>query len=526
MSAPSLVANGLASLGRIALSFSRAAFARIGLRPDRAAPAVNAGVAAALTLCAGVSAALVAAAGPALTAGPARAETVTRSVQPPDLTPEITELARLGSYTPKHRNVAPDDTILSLLSSLGVNDGEVLSFLESTPRLKPLLMLQTGQHVAAGVTDSGELEYLRLYLDGPNPSDARTIEVSRIGSELIADVLPFSFSTMETVVSGRGAKGLDATAAALDIPDDVAGQLLEVWDGADDPVSALTERSTVRLVYERKYADGRFVRNGRLLAAQIIDDAGVHEAFWFSDGRHPGSFYTLDGRSASQTFLRVPLDIKDVSSEFAPLRRHPITGVLRPHNGTDLRAPMGSRILAAADGRVTRVAYQARGYGNYVEIDHGLGRRTLYAHMQRVQKGIRAGMRVEKGQLIGLVGRTGLATGPHLHYELIIDGVQINPATADLPDTENLSAYQLAKLRAQAHPFVKLFEETAKSEGLPSPERLMAEAAERAAAEAERAAAEAGDAAPAGGRLRAVSNVSHGVKSSGGGTAAHIRAAK
>ena len=217
-------------------------------------------------------------------------------------------------------------------------------------------------------------------------------------------------------------------------------------------------------------------------------------------------------------FLRVPLDIKDVSSEFAPLRRHPVTGVLRPHNGTDLRAPQGSRVLAAADGRVTKVAYEAKGYGNYVQIDHGLGRTTLYAHMRRVQKGVRPGVLVKKGQLIGLVGRTGLATGPHLHYELMIDGVQINPATADLPDTENLSAYQLAQLRARALPIQKMFEDAAREEGLPSPEKLLAEAREKEEAAAEAAAREnkddltdeeapaenQGEAPAAGGRVRPV----------------------
>ena len=195
----------------------------------------------------------------------------------------------------------------------------------------------------------------------------------------------------------------------------------------------------------------------------------------------------------------MPLDFKDVSSEFAPLRRHPVTGVLRPHNGTDFRAPSGSRILAAADGRVTRVAYEARGYGHYVQIDHGLNRTTLYAHMRRVAKGIRPGVIVKKGDEIGYVGMTGLATGPHLHYELQIDGVQINPATADLPDTENLSAYQLAQLRASAQPLIERFERAALDEGRPSPQALMAKQAQKSAAERDE---EADQAANAAGRVR------------------------
>ena len=488
MPAPSLVANVLCALGRAALLSSRTRLIRLGLRPDEDKPrALALGL---LIVGTGLAAGLLSALGPALAPSPVRAETISIDVQTPDLTPEIAELARLGAYTPRHYDVGPGDTLISLFAHLGIQDPQALSFFDAAPHLEPFLALQPGQHITAGVADSGELEFLRLYLDGPRQADSRTIEVSRIGRELISDVLPFTFSTMDALVSGEAKNGLNATAKSLNIPESIADQLLTVWDGADDPVAALKPGATLRLVFEKKYADGRFVKDGQLLAAQIVDEAGVHEAFWFSDGPHPGSFYTLDGRSASQTFLRVPLDIKDVSSEFAPLRRHPVTGVLRPHNGTDLRAPQGSRVLAAADGRVTKVAYEAKGYGNYVQIDHGLGRTTLYAHMRRVQKGVRPGVLVKKGQLIGLVGRTGLATGPHLHYELMIDGVQINPATADLPDTENLSAYQLAQLRARALPIQKMFEDAAREEGLPSPEKLLAEARAKEEAAAEAAARE------------------------------------
>lgn len=464
------VAGTLRQLGRSSLSLARMTLVRFGLRPERPLGRVMA-----VSLFAFVTG--LSATGLAATSSefkPIPSVEVSQTLPPPDVSDEVGRIARIGAYTPKHYAVRADDSFISILVALGISDEAVLPFIEATPKLHPLLHPQPGQYITAGVSPEGRLEYLRLYLDSPRPDNTRTVEVSRIGSELIADVLPFSFATMEAVVSGSAASTLAQTTQTLGIPEDIAEQLHVVWDGAEDPLLKLSPDTTLRVIYEQKFADGRFVRNGRLLAAQVIDKAGVHEAFWFSDNHRPGAYYTLDGRSASQTFLRVPLDIKDVSSEFAPLRRHPITGVLRPHNGTDLRAPMGSRILAAADGRVTRVAYQARGYGHYVEIDHGLGRKTLYAHMQRVQKGIRPGVRVEKGQLIGFVGRTGLATGPHLHYELIINGVQTNPATANLPDTENLSAYQLAQLRAKALPFEELFEERARMEGQPSPKAILA----------------------------------------------------
>jgi len=118
---------------------------------------------------------------------------------------------------------------------------------------------------------------------------------------------------------------------------------------------------------------------------------------------------------------------------------------------------------------VTFVGYERKGYGRYVKIDHGLGRTTLYAHMSRITKNLRAGQKVERGDVIGYVGRTGLATGPHLHYELMFDGVQINPRTADLPDTENLTAFQVAQLKTIARPIQARFDLLAESESLPVP---------------------------------------------------------
>ena len=200
----------------------------------------------------------------------------------------------------------------------------------------------------------------------------------------------------------------------------------------------------------------------------MVSGEDVHEAYWFENDSRAGGFYTLAGRASQQTFMRVPLDVKDVSSEFAPLRRHPVTGVVRPHNGTDFRAPSGSRIFAAADGVVTFVGYERKGYGRYVKIDHGLGRTTLYAHMSRITKNLRAGQKVERGDVIGYVGRTGLATGPHLHYELMFDGVQINPRTADLPDTENLTAFQVAQLKTIARPIQARFDLLAESLPVPT----------------------------------------------------------
>lgn len=404
-------------------------------------------------------------------------QTVVQTVATPDLSQTIENIKKAETYTPRHETVRPGETMLSLFAHLGIKDPRIFDFINQTPATRPIVMIQPGQYVTTGVRPDGTLDYLRLYMEGPHDHDSRTIEVMRIGDDFAASVLPFTFTTRTAMISGTARKTLSQTIRALKIPDNIADELPRVWEGAANPLNKLREGDTIRLIYEQKYAEGKFVRDGQLLAIQLVrNNKTVNEAFWFSDGLGAGSFYTLDGRSASQTFLRVPLEIKDVSSEFAPLRRHPITGVIRPHNGTDFRAPSGSRIFAAADGVVTFVGYEAKGYGNYVKVNHGLGRVTIYAHMRKVAPGIKRRVHVKKGDLLGFVGMTGLATGPHLHYELVINGVQINPKTADLPDTDNLSAYQTAQLKGQARVYQQQFEAAAKAEHKPSPQALLDEA--------------------------------------------------
>lgn len=501
MPAPTLIAEQLRDAGRLYLRLQRAAARRLCIPLERRRWRFVA-LSSLLALAAG-------GAGAALLLGPeggssaAYAATVIEKVAPPDLTAEIQAAASLGNYTPVHATARSHETLLSLFARLKIKDDQAYDFIRRTPAAQPLAALQPGQYISAGVEPSGRLAYLRLYMEGPHPNDSRTIEVMRLGEDLACSVLPFTFTTSETLISGAALGSLEETAKALQIPENVVEQLKAVWEGASNPIRDLQAGDSLRVIYEKKYAEGRFVRNGLLLGVQVVESGlrktspRVYEAFWFSDGIRTPSYFTLDGRAASQTFMRIPLDVKDISSEFSPLRRHPITGVVRSHNGTDMRAPSGSLVFAAADGRVERVAFERRGYGNYVKIDHGLGRTTLYAHMRKLAKGIRPGVFVKKGQVIGFVGMTGLATGPHLHYELMIDGVQVNPKTADLPDTESLTAYQLAQLRAQAAPMQALFDEAAEAEGKPAPSRILADQMRREAeadAEAAKNAAEEVDA--------------------------------
>jgi len=201
--------------------------------------------------------------------------------------------------------------------------------------------------------------------------------------------------------------------------------------------------------YEQKYQDGQYVSDGRVLAAEFINQGKTHRAVWFEsqDGEVRG-YFTPEGKGMRKAFLRAPLDFTRISSGFNMHRRHPILGIVRAHKGVDYAAPTGTRVWAAGEGRVA-FAGRKGGYGNVVIIDHGKGISTVYGHLSRFGKGIRAGRHVSQGDVVAYVGMTGAATGPHLHYEYRVNGVHKNPATIPMPRTEIPSRY-LAEFHAEA----------------------------------------------------------------------------
>jgi murein DD-endopeptidase MepM/ murein hydrolase activator NlpD len=213
----------------------------------------------------------------------------------------------------------------------------------------------------------------------------------------------------------------------------------------------LQRGDSFRVIYEALHASGEYVRPGRLLAVEFINAGQRFEAYWYADGSRHGGYYALDGRSTKRGFLRSPLEYTRVSSGFSRSRTHPVFGYDAAHRGVDYSAPAGTKVRSVAAGTV-KFAGRQNGYGNMVEIQHDSRHATLYAHLQKIAPGVRAGARIGQGDLVGHVGMTGWATGPHLHFELKRNGGQVNPLTAALPGAEPLPADQLLAFRESAAP--------------------------------------------------------------------------
>ncbi|WP_371376112.1 peptidoglycan DD-metalloendopeptidase family protein [Thalassotalea aquiviva] len=205
----------------------------------------------------------------------------------------------------------------------------------------------------------------------------------------------------------------------------------------------IREGDSFSVMYEKNYVDGEFAGEGNILAAEFINQGEVFQAIRFKDGE----FYTPEGKSMRKSFLRAPVSFQYISSNFKPKRYHPILKRVKAHNGVDYRAPTGTPVKAAGNGRVIAATYNKYN-GNYVFIQHANNIVTKYLHFSK--RAVKKGQRVKQGQIIGYVGSTGLSQAPHLHYEFVLDGVHRNPRTVKLPDAQPIEKKYQAEFNQHA----------------------------------------------------------------------------
>jgi murein DD-endopeptidase MepM/ murein hydrolase activator NlpD len=288
-------------------------------------------------------------------------------------------------------------------------------------------------------------------------SETEILSVTRVNEGFKSEVIETPLDIQEVQAEGTIDSSLFVAARAAGISPELILQLAnDIFGWEIDFALDIQPGDKFNLVYEQKYRDGKFIGNGRILAADFINNGTLHRAVWFEskDGQ-VADYFAPDGRSMRRAFLRAPLEFTRISSNFNPKRRHPILNTIRAHKGVDYAASTGTVIKAAGDGRVAFVGTKG-GYGRVVVLEHGGGVETLYGHMSRFA-GIRKGQRVRQGTTIGFVGSSGAATGPHLHYEYLVNGVHKNPRTVRLPDAAPISdGYRAEFLARSGLMFAKL----------------------------------------------------------------------
>ena len=342
-----------------------------------------------------------------------------------------------------NERIQAGDTLQAIFNRLRIDDAEALAYVSGTDAGKRAIrQLRAGRSVTAVVSPEGRVMSFTL----PIGNTTEQVVVERGDSGLALREAPSaSQTTMVEMRSGTVTHSLFGATDAAGLPDNVATQLATIFGTWIDFHADLRKGDRFNVVYEAIYEEGNPVRAGRILAAEFINNGERHAVVLYRGPSGKEQYYSDDGRSLQQGFLRSPLEFSRVSSNFGR-RLHPIHGSWRSHNGTDFSAPVGTPIMATSDATIDFIGTQ-RGFGNLIVLKHRNDITTHYAHLNGFAKGLAKGQSISQGDLIGYVGCTGWCTGPHLHYEVRIKDVPADPMTVALPMADSFNDRELAAFK-------------------------------------------------------------------------------
>ncbi len=335
------------------------------------------------------------------------------------------------------------DNLTTLFKRAGLGPREVYRVSQAVSGSDALKRLRPGQTLAFLIED-GLLRKLRHAQDQLNTT---LIEMTDIGYQV--QQLERTPEARTAYAEGSISRSLFLDAAEAGLSNKTIMQLAEIFGWDIDFALDIREGDHFRVLYEQDYLDAEPLDQSRILAAEFINQGKTFSAVRFTGSRGDSQYFAPDGRSMRKAFLRSPVDFSRISSRFKPERYHPVLGKKRPHRGVDYAAATGTPIKAAGDGKIIWRGTKG-GYGRTIILQHGGNITTLYAHMSRYQKGLSNGSRVKQGQVIGYVGSSGLATGPHLHYEFRTNGVHRNPLTVALPAAKPIADKERTAFQAES----------------------------------------------------------------------------
>ena len=341
----------------------------------------------------------------------------------------------------RHVTIKSGDNLSELFQNQGFNASHVHRIASSGPHGKGLSWIKPGQQLSFGTDNKGqlaELKHVRNKLE--------TAHFTYKNGKFHARMLTRS---PEIVTLGAAGKIIDALYIAgqkAGLPDRITMRLADIFAWDIDFALDIREGDSFRVLYEEHRLDGKRIGYGDILIAEFTNQGDRYRAVRYTNSKGKTAYYSTDGKSLRKAFLRTPVEFARISSHFNLKRRHPVLNKIRAHKGVDYAAPHGTSIKTVGDGKII-FAGKKGGYGNVVIIQHGQRYQTLYAHMRGFARGIRQGKEVLQGQVIGYVGMTGLATGPHLHYEFRVNGNHVNPVTVKFPNASPIASAEMSRFK-------------------------------------------------------------------------------
>jgi murein DD-endopeptidase MepM/ murein hydrolase activator NlpD len=343
--------------------------------------------------------------------------------------------------------VKSGDSLSFLFNRAGLSDLALQQFLSGNKNAASLKRIYPGQKIEFKIAND-ELVGLRYQKNRLN--HVEFMKTDKGFADTSVDITPDTRIAYReaTIINSLFLAGTDVGLEQSSIM-----ELASMFGWDIDFALDIRANDSFKVLYEERFINGEKIGNGPILAAEFTNQKKTFKAVRYTDPEGITSYYTPEGNSMKKAFLRTPVDFARISSHFNLKRKHPILNRIRAHKGTDYAAPTGTPIKAAGNGKV-EFAGTKGGYGRTVVLRHGQSYKTLYAHMHRYGKGIRTGARIKQGQIIGYVGKSGLATGPHLHYEFYKNGVVRNPVRVELPKAESIPKPLLPNFKLETQPLV------------------------------------------------------------------------
>jgi murein DD-endopeptidase MepM/ murein hydrolase activator NlpD len=348
----------------------------------------------------------------------------------------------------KHYKVKKGDSMALIFRRAGESAKTLHAIMNSGPAAKQLAHLKVGQSVAFGYSAEQNFQQLKF-----SPAKTEQLIVTRQEDNWISEIINEDVEIRIEHAAATINDSLFLSGSKAGLSDNTIMLLAGIFGWDIDFALDIRKGDQFTVIYEGRYLDGEKIGDGEIIAAEFINQGKSYQAVRYTDAEDDTQYYSPEGRSMRKAFLRTPVKFSRISSKFTKKRWHPVLKKWRSHRGVDYAAPRGTPVKATSNGKIAFKGNKG-GYGKSIFIQHGKKYTTVYGHLNSYAKGIGKGKKVKQGQVIGYVGSTGLATGPHLHYELRVNGVHHNPLTIKLPKASSIDNKYLDDFRQQSQPLL------------------------------------------------------------------------
>ncbi|MDO8345553.1 MAG: peptidoglycan DD-metalloendopeptidase family protein [Cellvibrio sp.] len=347
----------------------------------------------------------------------------------------------------KEFTIQNGDNLSILFKRAGLNDRSIYELFSDAKDAKDLRSIRPGQKIAF-LVEGGELQSLNYVMDELN-----SLSFTRGSKGFTAKEIALKPDVKYAFRQASIDSSLYMAGKRAGMPSNLTMELANIFGWDIDFALDIKKGDSFKVMYEEQFLDGKRIGTGKIIAAEFTNGGKAFKAVRYTDKQGASNYYTPDGRGMHKAFLRTPIEFARISSHFSLNRKHPVLHIIRAHKGTDYAAVRGTPIRSTGNGKIA-FAGRKNGFGNTVIIQHGQGIETLYGHMNGFAKGVRSGSRVSQGDVIGYVGSTGLASGPHLHYEFHVNGQVRNPVTVPLPKSIGIEKTELARFNETTRPLI------------------------------------------------------------------------